>query len=144
MNISQKLPLNRWVKTVVGGLVFLTFAVFQVILSPSESAYRGRETERFQPSIGDYFTRDINKPESSYLDWSSAAADGNEWAQCCMGDFWYTGDAGYPNHSEALKWWLASAEQGNVVAKYKLIKYYFLRSFEEWCISHPFIHGLFF
>ena len=107
-----------------------------------EPAYRGRET--FQPSIGDYFAGDTSKLESEYFDWLSAATDGNEWAQCRMGDFWFAGTAGYSNHCEALKWWLASSEQGNIVAKYRLIKYYFLTSLEEWCRPHPLLHGLFF
>ena len=108
----------------------------------TESACSSKET--FQPSIGEYFAGDTSKLESEYFDWLSAATDGNEWAQCRMGDFWFTGAAGYSNHCEALKWWLASAEQGNVVAKYRLIKYYFLTSFEEWCRPHPFLHGLLF
>lgn len=103
----------------------------------SESACRGGET--FQPSIGDYFAGDTSKLESEYLDWLSAATDGNEWAQCRMGDYCFT-----HNDCEALKWWLLSAEQGNIIAKYKLIKCYYLTSFEEWCKSHSFLHGLFF
>ena len=103
----------------------------------SESAYHGGE--KFQPTIGDYFAGDTSKLESEYFDWLSAATDGNEWAQCRMGDYCFT-----HNDCEALKWWLLSAEQGNIIAKYKLIKCYYLTSFEEWCKSHSFLHGLFF
>ena len=97
----------------------------------------GRET--FQPSIGDYFADDTDKFESNYFDWWNAAENGNEWAQCRMGDYCFT-----HNDCEALKWWLLSAEQGNIIAKYKLIKCCYLTSFEEWCKSHSFLHGLFF
>ena len=111
-------------------------------MSSSESIFC--EGRMFQPSIGDYFSGNTSQHELEYLDWLSAATNGNEWAQCRMGDFWFTGAAGYPNHCEALKWWLASSEQGNLVAKYRLIKYYFLESFEQWCKPRPFLHSLFF
>ena len=102
------------------------------------------EGQIFNPSIGDYFTCETNVNESEFFDWWNAAENGNEWAQCRMGDYCFTTGKVVHNHCEALKWWLASAEQGNVVAKYRLIKYYFLTSFEEWCRPHPFLHGLFF
>lgn len=106
---------------------------------PSKSACYGEEMEAFQPSIRDYFGRDTSNFESNYFDWWNAAENGNEWAQCRMGDYCFT-----HNDCEALKWWLLSAEQGNIFAKYKLIKCYYLTSFEEWCKSHSFLHGLFF
>ena len=66
----------------------------------SESACRGGET--FQPSIGDYFAGDTSKLESEYLDWLSAATDGNEWAQCRMGDYCFT-----HNDCEVRSWIMA-------------------------------------
>ncbi len=101
-------------------------------------------TDSFKPSAGDYFTGDTSKHEADYLDWLSAAEEGNEWAQCRMGDFCFTGCAGYTNYSEAIKWWFKSAEQGNAVAKYKLIKFYFLENLEQRCKPHPFLHNLLF
>jgi hypothetical protein len=108
----------------------------------SESVYCGEVD--FQPSIGDYFACGTNINESEFFDWWNAAENGNEWAQCRMGDYYSTNGLSLYNHCEGLNWWLASAEQGNVVAKYRLIKYYFLTSFEEWCRPHPFLHGLLF
>ena len=122
-------------------VTFLSICTFLTIAT-SESVISNGKT--FQPTMGDYFAGDTSKYESEYLDWMNAATQGNEWAQCRMGDFSFEGCAGYTDYSDALKWWLMSAEQGNVVAKYKLIKFYWLESFELWCKSHPFLYGLFF
>ena len=104
------------------------------------------ESNLFQPSATDYFFEDDpDRKGVTPLDWRNAAGNGNEWAQCRMGDYYATGSGGFRyDYYEAFKWWLLAAEQGNVVAKYRIIKFHLIEMLEIMCERHHFLHDLFF
>lgn len=90
--------------------------------------------DQFQPSASDYFSiKSTDGREITPLDWLGAAYNGNHWAQCRVGDYYASGSNGFrKNLSKAFRWWNMSAEQGNTVAKIKLVEHYILNYFDMW------------
>ena len=90
--------------------------------------------DQFQPSASEYFSvKGACATGATPLDWLGAAYNGNHWAQCRVGDYYASGSNGFRKSlSEAFRWWNMSAEQGNTVAKTKLVEYYILNYFDLW------------
>lgn len=95
-------------------------------------------TETFQPSASDYFFGPMSSDkEITPFEWQTAAENGNEWAQCRMGDYYASGRDGFcQDIDEAIKWWFMALEQGNAVARYRLAKYYWIKGFVVWREQH--------
>ena len=100
----------------------------------SEVSIGCAETDIFQPSASDYFSvKGVGKKVVPPLDWLGAAYNGNQWAQCRVGDYYASGSNGFRKSlSEAFRWWNMSAEQGNIIAKSRLVEYYIFNFYNIW------------